>query len=273
MTAKEEDKLDKLNVEDLKKIELNILLDVAAFCDNHGIRYTLQYGTLLGAVRHKGFIPWDDDIDIGMPRDDYERFIREYKSERYKLLEQSIDKAYPYAFGKVIDINTVIYEPAQYDYPMGLYIDILPIDGLPMDEKKRVKHLKRANRLAHMAIIKLISPDFPSNMKQKILRVGAKTLMLPISYRRIVSWQVAHAKKFEFDTSDYVSVLTVRHVSSLGMQKRSYYTNLTEVEFEGQLFKAPEAYDDYLTAIFKDYMKLPPEEKRVSNHMFEAYIK
>ena len=128
-------KLKKLSKEECKKISLNILLDVTKFCDEHDITYFLACGTLLGAIRHKGFIPWDDDVDIMMPRPDYNIFIDTYTSDTYKVLKPCEGLLY---YAKVYDTNTIKYEKGT-DYkknkPYGVDIDVFPLDGIVNDSK------------------------------------------------------------------------------------------------------------------------------------------
>ena len=114
---------EQVSNEEIKAIALQVLADVAEYCDRNGIRYFLVCGTALGAVRHDGFIPWDDDIDIGMPRPDYERFISEYKSEKYYLCSHKLNAGYPYAFDKVCDSDTDLIE----NISILSYLDMHPI--------------------------------------------------------------------------------------------------------------------------------------------------
>ena len=131
-----------INTEELKKIQVEILDYVDKFCEERNIKYSLYAGTLIGAVRHKGFIPWDDDIDIMMLRSDYERFLKELheeKDSRYKILDFRYDHSYHYAFAKVIDSKTQLREEVIDPYDgLGIYIDIFPIDVLP-DNKLKIR--------------------------------------------------------------------------------------------------------------------------------------
>ena len=132
---KENSKLRKIGSDDIKRISLDILIDVASFCERNNIRYYLACGTLLGAVRHKGFIPWDDDVDIMMPRPDFIRFMDLYESDRFKGYWPSEGRYY---YGKVYDPKTIKYEKG-YDYkkyqPLGVDVDIFPLDGMVNDEE------------------------------------------------------------------------------------------------------------------------------------------
>ena len=126
------------NVESIK-IELNILSDVHDFCIANGIHYILFAGSLLGAIRHKGIIPWDDDLDIAMPRPDYDRFVATYQNNRYivKTIDNSED--FVFTFSKVIDNSTVLIENKTEQSKIGINIDIFPLDGLPGDEDEAEK--------------------------------------------------------------------------------------------------------------------------------------
>ena len=133
---------------------MDILQDMQRFCEEKGLRYYLSYGSLLGAVRHKGFIPWDDDIDIWMPRPDYERFCKEYDHPHYKVLSAWTDKDYPLDFAKVHDIRTKVVEEGG-DGDWGVFVDIFILDGIHSPEEgvrmmKRVAfHAQVQNRAQH----------------------------------------------------------------------------------------------------------------------------
>ena len=134
-------KMKELTIEELKEVELNILKDVAKFCEINKIQYFLCGGTLLGAIRHKGFIPWDDDIDIAMPRADYERFFKLYNgnNSRYKADSLENNNNWHMSFGRVGDINTVLYEHTLKNKykKYHAFIDIFPVDGLPNNTIKK----------------------------------------------------------------------------------------------------------------------------------------
>lgn len=131
-----------ISVEELKMIQLKILDSIDDFCKKNGIQYFLFSGTLIGAVRHKGYIPWDDDVDICMKRKDYDRFFSEFNQQRrdtLKAISAEIEKNYYLASGKVIDTATVIEEENNCAMPIGVYVDIFPMDNLPADDKKLEK--------------------------------------------------------------------------------------------------------------------------------------
>lgn len=133
------------DIEEIKKIQLEILKYVDQFCSQNNIKYALGYGTLIGAVRHKGFIPWDDDIDIIMRRNDYNRFIELFSKEtgRYKVWSHNLQTDYPIPYAKVTDEKTLKLEGTNYYVERGVDIDVFPLDDLPNDEKAVDKVFKK----------------------------------------------------------------------------------------------------------------------------------
>ena len=148
MRKAQEYKLSSEELRKLQRIELEMLIEVDRICQKHNIQYSLDGGTLLGAVRHKGFIPWDDDIDIGMKREDYTIFTQQFNhgdNKRYSFHCLENDKNYLYPMGKVLDNATVLYEPnKEYGYQIAVYIDVFVYDHIPSDP----------------SIVNLIFPDY-----------------------------------------------------------------------------------------------------------------
>lgn len=263
----------ELGIEEIKDIELKILSEVAEFCDDHGIRYFLACGTLLGAVRHKGFIPWDDDVDIAMPRADYEMFISQFSSERYVLHDFRIDKKYPYPFAKVSDSRTCLIEDTESPASMGVYIDIFPIDGLPEDEKKRKRFFKTLEWDRRILAWKRNAVCKTVGAVHKIIQVIAKIVLKPISVNRLVHRYDKHVKKYDYNTALNVGHFVTKATWGADAKPKSLFSNAIKYEFEQEWFWIPSDYETYLTIEYGDYMKLPPEEDRVSHHGYMAYWK
>ena len=244
---------------------LAILIDVDAFCRENGIRYSLAYGTLLGAVRHKGFIPWDDDIDLLMPRPDFERFVSSYKGRRFKCLYGTRNEEADFVnfFAKVHDPSTISREGGKY-YRFGLNIDIFPVDGKPEDAEEQKLWERRMCKQTHRMRLRykplISSPLFAV--------IGA--------HMHSRAWWFDHCeslmKTYPFESSSYCGAVSVIYNGTCEVYPRSMFEEYTELQFEGLPFKAFSQWDLFLKQQFGDYMQLPPEDKR-RTHNLEVYAR
>lgn len=267
-----------IELKEIQQLELEIMKDVHRFCNENNIRYYLCGGTLLGAIRHKGFIPWDDDIDIMMPRPDYERFIKEYKSNNpyYTLTSIQNNPHHLYTFAKIFDNRTIKIEKGiEYceDNIGGVEIDIFPMDGLPQDIKQSDKYFNNQKN-----IFKYYSLAVSKFTKSKnILKLIPKYIIVKvckiIGKEKFIILINNRAKKYNFNDCEYVACSIIPYYGNRERILKSTYINQIEVEFEGELFYAPEGYDKYLSNLYGDYMKLPPKEKRVTHHDCKIYWK
>ena len=258
--------------DDLKKIQLEILDTVAAFCEENGIRYWIDCGTLLGAIRHKGYIPWDDDIDIGMLRPDYDRFLAEFNGsqEKYKAYSVENDPNFHYSYAKVLDTETILYEPDKNGNKLSINIDVFVYDNVPdqaaANKMYRVRDWYRACHLLHdmhHLPATRTSPVFIALCK--VLQV----LLIPFPKGYFIKKLVANGKQYTDADTQFVGNFMAE---SKILCEKSVFSQFTTAEFEGRHYRIPAGYDAWLKAFYGDYMKLPPEEKRVSHHTFEAYM-
>ncbi len=260
----------EINVEELKQIQINILDYVAAFCDENNIKYWINSGTLLGAVRHGGYIPWDDDIDLGMLREDYDRFISLYNDPtgKYSLIGYEADGKTPVSFLKVVDNNTVLYEPDESGLKIAVYIDIFVYDNAPGSREKVDQMYDVRDEC-----FRLISVQNDKTWPKGILhKVSMLLFRLRKTYFRdrcyYVKKMIENAQKYNdeecLEIGDFVAYL---HFTC----DKSVLSDMTEISFEGKKYKAPERYDEWLTVLYGDYMTLPPVDERVSHHRFKAY--
>ncbi len=245
---------------DLQKAILNVALEVKRVCEKHNIKYSLAYGTLIGAIRHKGFIPWDDDIDFLIMRDDYERFIEVCKTELNSkfALRSMQEEDYVYHFVKIDDTTTTLKEDYIKDkeYKGGVYVDIFPMDVAPQSALKRSLYLKRIKYLRLRR--SLAVTDFTNKKYSFFKRIIIK-LCQNSNYKKYLHKLDKCYKKYRNKKTDYL-------LMSYYILKRSLFEEYTECEFEGEKFSCFAKYDEILTQIYGNYMQLPPEEKRVSNH-------
>ena len=267
--------MKKIDLEGLKQAQLSILLDVHDFCLNNNINYFLAHGTLIGAVRHKGFIPWDDDIDIAMPRQDYDRFISTFNGTYPHLKVLSFDTAdkYCYPIAKVYDNRTIMKENIVNTYPgMGINIDIFPIDGIPDSPEDAAKHLNRLIRWGKLREIKQVKLSSSRSFAKNILLLLLRILLLPFTNRFFLQKMDNMARSVPYGSTKYAGSIAYFTIMFKPVSV-SAFQNTVDAPFEGHLFKIPQGYDEWLRNIFGDYMQLPPEEKRVTHHVFEAYWK
>lgn len=259
--------------EQVKKIGYSILSDVAEFCERNGIQYSLACGTALGAIRHDGFIPWDDDVDICMPRPDYERFLDAYTSEQFVLYDTRYQKNYPYAFAKVCDRNTVLIEHIEEPCKFGVYIDIFPIDGLPQSEELRKKHMKKLAWDFRLLAWKRMPRDKKLDIPHKLIMLAAKSVLHIVPIRFLVRKLEYDVKKYSYTRSDFVGHLVSPAPWGEDVKPKAVFDNPVRHIFEDRKFLVPGDVDKYLTLEYGDYMQLPPEEKQVAKHDFVAYYK
>lgn len=266
----------EIDLHEYKRILVDLLIEFDRFCSENKIDYFLLGGTLLGAIRHKGFIPWDDDIDVCMFRKDYERFMLSYKPSRpkYKLLTLENEKRYYYPFAKLVNTETVLVENIRENMEMGAYVDVFPLDNCPgesLDEAKKTLDGMKFYRM--LTDLKIITLNKQRPVLKNLFLFVCKIPLLFTSRRRISIAISKKAKKNQNKSSDFVGEI-VNNVYGYGeIWRREYFGEGTLVEFEGHFFKAPEKYDAVLTSTYKDYMKLPPIEKRVTNHDFKCWYK
>lgn len=270
-----EQTMREIELEELKKIQIGVLDYVDAFCKEHEIKYWIDCGTLIGAVRHKGYIPWDDDIDIGMLREEYDRFCEIFNkkaNERYRLHNCENDSTFRYGYSKVMDHSTVLYEPDEKGVKEAVNIDVFVYDNAPdNDFLMRWMYFKRDLYRA-LRSFQYDYTSYGSPVKIALTKVLRKALMpyfkgKPENYCvcKIVKNSKSYAMKKTKRIGDFVG-------ASVMCSDKSNFEEVTEVEFEGKKYPAPVGYDKYLTDYYGNYMQLPPVEKRVSNHHFKAYV-
>ena len=267
----------KITFEETKSIELNILKSVHDFCCKNRLTYYLTFGTLLGAVRHDGFIPWDDDIDIFMPRSDYERFISTFSFEGLKCLSLDHDKGYPFSYAKVIDLRTIKKEPIHLSkkIELGVDIDIFPLDYYYEEgfDKRIYKKWHTYCRLWSLSVSKLRS----KGVLKTILLFPIKIALRP--FYRIIARKISYLtyNKEIIDRNEkrepigFVSAFCTS--PAVWTYKIQWFEKTIFHKFESFDFLIPVGYDELLRKVYGEYMSLPPVNKRISHHLFEAYYK
>ncbi|MCM1320692.1 MAG: LicD family protein [Bacteroides sp.] len=266
--------MKEIFIEDIRRIQLEMLDYFDDLCRKNNLRYSLSGGTLLGAVRHKGYIPWDDDIDVFMPRKDYEQFLLAAdKSEQnyYKIFSPFNNEFYYYPFSKLVDVRTKIDE--NHDRPLpqiGIYIDIFPIDGLPNNEKKRKNYWNRIRKIKRVCTMVYQKKAHGENMLKQIFRYVMFFLLKLVKANTIAKFLNTISSCYEIEKSDYAAVSLFGYGEKEQMPV-SVLSDFSELQFEGKMYKVIKNYDLYLSNLYGDYMKLPPENQRQMKHGFSAY--
>ena len=269
--------MEKLNLQQIQQEELNMLKDIIEFLKKHNIKYYICGGTAIGAIRHKGFIPWDDDIDIMMPRPDFEKFQKFVKDNEKKLNDYLEVISYDlgnmsFPLCKVEKKNLILDEVCvQEDNQKYLWIDVFPIDGFPESEEESKKFYKKVLRMRKLVIISC------SNKKHLIHYCKRKIYIIPKLIMRFflknIKEKIAEkysnfVKKYNYENSKYVGAV----VWGYGPQERLLKEKIKDFKasFEWLEVNLMECYDEYLTNLYGDYMQLPPIEKRF-NHQLIVY--
>lgn len=259
--------MQELTIEERKKLSLEILKEVIEFCDSNNIKYYIFYGTLLGAVRHKGFIPWDDDIDICVPRLDYEKFLEIFSSSKLKTSNYRIIGKYPTIFTKVFSSNTLGYYKNYQELGFGVSIDIFPIDVVPEKERK-VRSLYNEYKILY----KFFCHSFLLDKKlytNKIKYIFDFVISHLFDYKKIGKFIEMKLKRNFINSSSFSSVFLAS--SKLRIFRKENF-EIIEIPFENLIVKAPKDYDDILRKIYgSDYMTPPPVDKRTSTHEEKYY--
>ncbi len=266
--------IKKLNIRDLQEVQLEILLEFHRICRKHGLKYQLYSGTLLGAVRHGGFIPWDDDIDVCMLREDYNRFLQICKTElgkEYFLQTHKTDREFIHVFARIRKNNTLalqeLYTGCNFHH--GIFIDVFPIDnimpGTPLGYLQRL-FIYPIRELKYIRIKKYCLGG--DNLIKKILKLMVHHMIKVIPKGWTDSLEEGLATIFQDRDTEYASLLTEgeAYVYHAYMVRREDFYKTIDMEFEGHYFPVPGNYDEILTRNFGDYMDLPPVEEQKPHH-------
>lgn len=269
----------ELTIRENQEVALDILSKIADICDRNNFRYYLIYGTLIGAIRHQALIPWDDDIDIMMPQDDYEQllvYLSQHAEEfpHLKVFNPKTVATYPYMITRISDIRYQIDVENEADYGLGAFIDIYPFYGLGDTEQEALKVGMKGDRLSsacYQATRLSYKVENTKEWYRKILKYPAflVTKLIGKDYFQKCLYQLAELKSY--DESKYVGCVVWLSGGRKDIFPREWFDQAISVSMEGREYKVPAHYDDILTHIYGDYMQLPPEKDRIAHHRYKIY--
>lgn len=271
----------QLTVKDIQDESLKILLDVHEFCMKHDIKYSVSGGTLLGAVRHKGYIPWDDDVDIYMLRPDYDKFIATYKSDNYVLMSMETDKDYFLPYAHVVDMK---YTEMTYNYypfyrkPCGLKMDVFPIESVSDKAEEYDAQFERCMQLgkkffyARKAFWKFSwNKSFKYRLQLLIKKIKTLNGRSAFYYCKKID---ENARQCPFGSTHYLGLTCVPIPRTKQRFPAEDFTHTVLLDFEGHKVCAMNGYEDVLRVAFgPNYMTPPPPEQRVPIHGMEIFYK
>lgn len=265
--------MKELSLKEIQQTELGILKKFDEICRNNDLEYSLAYGTMIGAVRHHGFIPWDDDIDVIMKRDDYEKLLKlQYKDDRYEIKSYRYSDNYYYIYSKMIDRSTHIEESLRTEKNMGVFIDIFPLDYVNLkdeicnsisDDKRKIQDSIRFDRLVTLRMGSSVKSYFPLTLKS--LPKALFVIFTMLFRKRILAH---YDKKF---LNNKREKYLIEFFSGI-VYEIDWCNETVLIEFEDSSFPCYKNYNAILTQIYGDYMQLPPEEQRVPIHFTKALI-
>ena len=269
-----------ISMQEVQKGSLKILKEIDKICKQLNLKYCLAYGTLIGAIRHKGFLPWDDDVDIMMPRKDYDILVNyfiEHKEELKPLevINPQVNDKCPFTISRISDSRYILDVDNEDDYGIGLFVDVYPLDGVGNSVKEYTKLKKESSLYASMCFVstrqKVKRENTKSNLKM-IIKYPAFVIAKILGKKFFMSHLYKMAENCDYDNSQYIGCIIWASDDGLrGIFPKKWFEEMIDVEFEGDFFKAPKEYDKVLTHGYGKYMELPPQKDRIAHHYYDAY--
>lgn len=270
-----------LSLRENQQVTADVMEKIHEICQQLKLQYFLAYGTLIGAIRHKGYIPWDDDLDIMMPRKDYETLLDYFCTHRqelepYRLFTPDTVADYPYMLARICDCRYEIDTDNEKNCGMGAFIDIYPMDGLGKTKEEAVARMEKAAKYVSMFFLstRLRCEKGLTKSKLKLLiKFPAFVLAKLIGKKFFMKKLNAMAAKCDYDNSDFIGCLIWDTETESAVFPKEWFADTVAVPFESKEFLVPTAYDAVLKKGYGDYMKLPPEEDRIAHHFYRIYKK
>ena len=262
--------------EKVQRLTVDLLKVYIQICEKYHLRYYFTGGALIGVLRHHGFIPWDDDIDVGMPRKDYEKFLRimeEHPIDGYGICNRFTNPDWHFAMTQFVDLESeIVIHLAEKPRKANVWLDVFPLDGLPSGKLHRWLRVKNVLLHRYLVQIAFIDTQVDANRKRPALEKVILSICKLIPFGKIINTNrvMTHMEKIltssDFYQSQYAGNMLGRYrEKEVVLQK--YFGTPVSGDFEGIEVNIPEMSHELQTALYGDYMKLPPEESRVAHNV------
>ena len=269
---------EELKIDQIHQVTLDIVKKLIEICDEIHVNYYVAYGSLIGVVRHKGFIPWDDDFDVVMLRNDYEKFCdyctkHQKEMSPYKLLTRESEEKYPYNIARLNNMDyQAVYDTVQ-GYDSGIFIDIYPIDGAGTNAEQVMKRVKKKKSNLFRITLWCIDDHYTRSTYHKWYRSVIKYFVRLYAKIRgskyFLDQLEAFKNLYDIDESRYIAEMTWD--SGLTLYEKKWFDDYLYMDFENLKVKVPVGYDEFLRCHYGDYMKLPPKEEQIPHHEYKVY--
>lgn len=262
--------MKEITLEESKSIMVKILESIDKCCRENNIKYSLCWGTIIGAIRHQGFIPWDDDIDIMMPREDYNRFLQIYRDSNYGVYTPRIDKNCIQIISKIYDKSTCVYFNNHNDSYFGVWVSIFPYDNVPDHNLKEWE--RKRNFWVNVYHVKIAHYLKTNGLLRRLEKFILKLPLIPFSSFTLYNQVEKQLIKYNKQETRKVCVLYARYFTDFRYFPKELFDDVIDVEFENIKVKIIRGYDEFLRLTYGNYMQFPPESERVPEHNYKAYF-
>jgi lipopolysaccharide cholinephosphotransferase len=271
--------MEELSMQDVQQASLEVLKKVADICEKEKIRYALAYGTLLGAIRHKGFIPWDDDIDIIVPRPDYERLLDYFAkndTSPFVAMNMQTTKEYPYLITRIADTRYRLEVQNENDYGLGTFIDVYVLDGVGNTYEEGCKYIAKTckyPRLIFLATRKYYHFGTTKGFWKRMIKFPAFCFAKLMGKKFFIKRLMKIVDTNSYEKCKFVGCAIWNERPFWGVFDKKFVEDTVLTPFEDGMFRVPKDYDEVLRLWYGDYMKLPPEKDRIYHHLYKVYKK